>query len=63
MPISMFPEWMQHIAKWVPTYHANQLVLQYVTNGLFSWQAIIFVLGYAILFLIVALILQKRRGE
>lgn len=63
MPISMFPEWMQHIAKWVPTYHANQLVVQYVTNGLFSWQAIIFVLGYAILFLIVAIILQKRRGE
>lgn len=33
MPLTIFPNWIQTMGKWVPTYHFHELVTSYLKNG------------------------------
>lgn len=61
MPINLFPEWLQSISKLTPSYHVNQLVVQYALQGEFLWKSLLVVLGYAIIFYSISLILTKQK--
>jgi ABC-2 type transport system permease protein len=54
MPIFMLPKWVQHLAPWLPTYHAGQLMLSaigYARAGSNAMQHIVVLAGFALLFL------------
>lgn len=59
MPVSMFPEIMQKMAKVTPTYHLNNLVTSYIEND-FSPQSLLILIGYAIIVLVIALAVGKK---
>ncbi|MVX59573.1 ABC transporter permease [Streptococcus danieliae] len=61
MPISLFPDWLQGISKLTPSYHVNQLVVQYALKGEFLWKSLLVVLGYAIIFYSISSILSKQK--
>ncbi|CYU28223.1 ABC transporter permease [Streptococcus suis] len=60
MPVSLFPDWVQRICKLMPSYHVNQLVTTYAQEGDFLWKSLLIVLGYAIIFLGIALVLNRK---
>lgn len=59
MPVSMFPDIMQQIAKVTPTYHLNNLLISYFKQE-FSIQSLLILLGYAMIVSAVSLILGKK---
>lgn len=59
MPVSMFPELMQKIAKLTPTYHLNNIVTTYLAKD-FSVQSLLILAGYAIIVLGIALAVGKK---
>lgn len=63
MPISLFPDWVQQICKLMPSYHVNQIVTTYAQEGDFLWESLLIVLGYAIIFLGIALAIHKKYDQ
>ncbi len=63
MPVSLFPDWVQRICKLMPSYHVNQLVTTYAQEGDFLWKSLLIVLGYAIIFLGIALVLNRKSEQ
>ena len=60
MPITVFPEWIQTICRWMPSYHANHLVVTYAQEGNFLWKSLLIVGVYAIIFSGLALFINKK---
>ncbi|WP_029186349.1 ABC transporter permease [Streptococcus suis] len=63
MPVSLFPDWVQRICKLMPSYHVNQLVTTYAQEGDFLWKSLLIVLGYAIIFLGIALAIHRKSEQ
>ncbi len=63
MPVSLFPDWVQRICKLMPSYHVNHLVTTYAQEGDFLWKSLLIVLGYAIIFLGIALIMNRKSEQ
>ncbi|MGT2906704.1 ABC transporter permease [Streptococcus dentiloxodontae] len=59
MPISTFPDFMQKLAKYTPTYHLNNLLLSYFKDD-FSVRSLLILAGYAIIVLVIALAVGKK---
>lgn len=59
MPVETFPDWMQHISKFTPTYHLNNLIISYFDKD-FSFQSLLILLAYAMIVLVVSLVIGKR---
>lgn len=47
----------------MPSYHINQLVTTYAQEGDFLWKSLLIVLGYAIIFLGIALVLNRKSEQ
>lgn len=60
MPVHTFPEWVQKICRLTPSYHVNQLIVTYAQNSEFLWKSLLIVLGYAIIFLVIALFFSRK---
>ncbi|MBE7355337.1 ABC transporter permease [Staphylococcus haemolyticus] len=60
-PVSTFPDWMQTIAKLTPTYHLRHLALEFGKGNGFNVQSFIILGIYSIIFLIIALLINKRK--
>ena len=59
MPVQSFPDFMQKIAHFTPTYHFNNLLISYFDNN-FSSQSLLILLGYAMIVLLAALAVGKK---
>lgn len=59
MPVQSFPEFMQTIARFTPTYHFNNLLISYFDKD-FSSQSLLILLGYAMIVLLAALAVEKK---
>ena len=59
MPVQSFPDFMQKIAKLMPTYHFNNLIISYFEKD-FSIQSLLILLGYAIIVLVLVLLIEKK---
>ncbi|MDG3141573.1 ABC transporter permease [Streptococcus suis] len=44
MPVETFPKWLQAISKWTPTYHVNQLVIDWSDKGSFNTNSFLIIL-------------------
>jgi ABC-2 type transport system permease protein len=53
MPISLLPQWMQHAAPWLPTYHLAQLMLSVMgyAQPAAAMRHVFALVGFALLFL------------
>ncbi|MGX9445965.1 ABC transporter permease [Staphylococcus haemolyticus] len=60
-PVSTFPDWMQTIAKLTPTYHLRHLALEFGKGNGFNVQSFIILGIYSIIFLIIALLINKSK--
>lgn len=60
MPISLFPDWLQTICKFTPTYHVNHLVTSYALDGTFHTKSLLIVLAYAIMFVMISLVVKNH---
>ncbi|MGZ2479327.1 ABC-type transport system involved in multi-copper enzyme maturation permease subunit [Staphylococcus saprophyticus] len=52
---------MRKIAYVTPTYHLKQVAYEIGKGGTLDYLSLFVLVGYSILFLVVALIIQKRR--
>lgn len=59
MPVQTFPDFMQKIAKFTPTYHLNNLFISYFKDN-FSVRFLFILVGYAIIVLTIALAVGKK---
>ncbi|GEP84564.1 ABC transporter permease [Staphylococcus piscifermentans] len=59
-PIKLFPNWLQTIAHWTPTYHLKNVVFSYTTTHSISWYSFGVLFIYSILFLIIAFYIQQK---
>lgn len=59
MPVQTFPDFMQKIAKFTPTYHLNNLFISYFKDN-FSVRSLFVLAGYAIIVLMIALVIGKK---
>lgn len=60
MPITLFPDWVQEISKWVPTYQVMQLLTSYLEKGSFNLTAFLYILVFTGLLLGFSLYIRKR---
>ena len=61
VPVKLFPQWMQHIAKATPTYHLMNVVNKYVENKTVSFTSIGMMLAYSALFAIIIAAVRKNQ--
>lgn len=47
----------------MPSYHVNQLVTTYAQEGDFLWKSLLIVLGYAIIFLGITLVMNRKSEQ
>ncbi|MGT2749705.1 ABC transporter permease [Streptococcus orisasini] len=59
MPVQTFPDFMQKLAKFMPTYHLNNLFISYFKDD-FSLKSLLILVGYAIIVLMIALAVGKK---
>lgn len=62
-PVAMMPSLMQHIADWMPTYHLAHVAWQLVAAKSPSFADFAVLLGYLVLFTLLALWVTGRRSE
>lgn len=60
-PTHQFPEWLRHVSYATPTYNLKKIAFDVGKGDPFSYHAFFILIGYSILFLIVALLIRKRR--
>lgn len=60
MPITLFPDWVQAISKWMPTYQVMQLLTSYLEKGSFNLTAFLYILVFTGLVLGFSLHIRKR---
>lgn len=54
MPVSVFPQWLQELAKWTPIYHVNQVLTTWATDGKLLWSSLGVMGLYAIIAIVIA---------
>lgn len=59
-PISLFPKWLASISHFMPTYRLKQLGLDFIQHQTINLTALGFLFGYCILFIIIALMIQRK---
>ena len=47
----------------MPSYHVNQLATTYAQEGDFLWESLLIVLGYAIIFLGITLVMNRKSEQ
>ncbi|SUM72084.1 ABC transporter permease [Staphylococcus saccharolyticus] len=60
-PVYTFPDWLQSISKRMPTYYLKQLALDLGQDKGVNIEAFGFLILYSIIFLSIALIINKKR--
>lgn len=60
MPIEIFPKWLQAISKWTPTYHVNQLVIDWSDKGNFNTNSFLIILLDVLLLVGITGLIKKR---
>ena len=60
MPLMLFPQWMQNLAKWIPSYHLMQIIQNWYTNRIWAWDSIFALVAYGICFLILIALVQGK---
>lgn len=60
MPLMFFPQWMQNLAKWIPSYHLMQIIQNWYTNRVWAWDSILALVAYGICFLILIALVQRK---
>lgn len=60
MPLMFFPQWMQNLAKWIPSYHLMQIIQNWYTNRIWAWDSILALVAYGICFLILIALVQRK---
>ena len=60
MPLMFFPQWMQNLAKWIPSYHLMQIIQNWYTNRIWAWDSIFALVAYGICFLILIALVQGK---
>lgn len=61
MPISLFPSWLQTIAKVTPLYYVNQLIVNFASDGKISGRSLLMILAYGIMTLAIIYKIQGRK--
>ena len=62
IPIFLLPEFVQTIAPYLPPYHYAQLALETIGagQGTPAWQHVVILLGFTVVFLVLAVVLYRR---
>lgn len=60
-PLSSFPEWLQKIGRWTPTYHLNNLSQQYLQKDSISYQSFLSLIIYGVIFMLIAKLISLRK--
>ena len=60
MPLMFFPQWMQNLAKWIPSYHLMQIIQNWYTDRIWAWDSILALIAYGICFLILIALVQRK---
>lgn len=60
MPLMFFPQWMQNLAKWIPSYHLMQIIQNWYTNRVWAWDSILALVAYGICFLVLIALVQRK---
>ena len=60
MPLMFFPQWMQNLAKWIPSYHLMQIIQNWYTNRVWAWDSILALVAYGICFLILIALVHRK---
>lgn len=60
-PITLYPDWLQHISKITPSYFVNELVSKFAVHGTFDLKASVWILAYTVVITIIALFIKKQR--
>ena len=60
MPLMFFPQWMQNLAKWIPSYHLMQIIQNWYSNRVWAWDSILALVAYGICFLILIALVQRK---
>ncbi len=60
MPLMLFPQWMQNLAKWIPSYHLMQIIQNWYTDRIWAWDSILVLIGYGLFFLVLIALVQGK---
>ena len=60
MPLMFFPQWMQNLAKWIPSYHLMQIIQNWYSNRVWAWDSILALIAYGICFLILIALVHRK---
>ena len=60
MPLMLFPQWMQNLAKWIPSYHLMQIIQNWYTDRIWAWDSILVLIGYGLFFLALIALVQRK---
>lgn len=60
MPLMLFPQWMQNLAKWIPSYHLMQIIQNWYTDRIWAWDSILVLIGYGLFFLVLIALVQRK---
>lgn len=59
-PLSQFSTAMRKMGELLPTHHIRELAIHYVNNHEIATKSVLFLLGYAIIFVTIAYILRRK---
>ncbi|ASK64476.1 ABC transporter permease [Virgibacillus phasianinus] len=60
-PTSTFPDYMQNIAQWLPSYHFGSGAWDIVHGGYPDWQSILILIGYLLAFMFISMYIRKKQ--
>ncbi|WP_077356717.1 ABC transporter permease [Virgibacillus halodenitrificans] len=61
MPINTFPIFLQNIAEWLPSYHFGSGAWNIVQGTSPDWQSYVILIGYLIIFLLLAVSIRRKQ--
>ncbi|MEC2160735.1 ABC transporter permease [Virgibacillus halodenitrificans] len=61
MPINTFPTFLQNIAEWLPSYHFGSGAWNIVQGTSPDWQSYLILIGYLIIFLLLAVSIRRKQ--
>ncbi|WP_077622388.1 ABC transporter permease [Sediminibacillus massiliensis] len=60
-PISVFPESLQRVAEWLPSYHFGSGAWNIVAGGSPDWQSYLVLLAYLLIFMLLAIFIRRKQ--
>jgi ABC-2 type transport system permease protein len=61
MPVEVFPDLMQRIVKWLPSYNFGNGVWDIAAGHLPSGRSIFILIGYTIIFMVVSNFIRRKQ--